>query len=277
MNDSSISDDTGVYVGRNIDKLTDKVPTKGSRKDLINNHLISTLIGDAANFLDSDEKSTLVYIHTLLNINNIACDRENEVRFPQWRRLTDRNKTFLRHLALQSMAERESGRKVVPFTLNLTPNVIDKSKAITKAGTGSFPGYLQERLKTNLRRKLGRPVEFFLGPEVAVKGPKGRLHIHGEILLTGEEIKNMKKRTGWQPVREAFHMINDYSDSSNFKQFAVKFEFNRCDLGWVNYMVKCKTLSGLYFNGKPIAATTKCTQQAKVIWDQIRGLAAQVS
>lgn len=87
-------------------------------------------------------------------------------------------------------------------------------------------------IKTNLRRKLGRSIEFFFAVEIAIKGPTGRPHVHGEILLTNSELKN---RTSQQPMRDALHMINNYSDDLQFKKRAIRLEMKRCDTGWAGY------------------------------------------
>jgi len=191
---------------------------------------------------------------------------------PQWRDLNNANILFMLHVGLMHLGNQtpDLNMVTVPFTFNLTPTLLAKAAVNTQR---AFASYLLKRITEALKRTLGRSVDLFFVVEIAGLGPTGRPHLHGEVLLTGDEVISERRKKGIKPVRQAFHSLNSYTagldnnitedKKESFKNRAIKFEWSRCDLGWPDYIAKHLSISSLYYNGKTIAKTQGCTRSAR--------------
>jgi len=246
------------YIRRKPFEETYKTPSPKGHRSIAKNRSIVDILASVEKLIIPGAKSTLV-ISTLAN-NFID---KGVTTLPDWRRLTDKTKAVLYHIALSSLAVGSVDLKVVPFTLNLTNDVINRARLDDK----NFASWLRDRIQQNLKRATGRPVQFFYQIEIDVKGNRGRPHVHGELLLTQDEAS---KPNIMNPVRQALHRINNYSRQPSFKNWALKFDLNRCDSGWVRYTTKHLNISKLFLGGQLLTCTDKCSSMARVLWEELR-------
>ena len=213
---------------------------------------------------DGTTEGALVMIELLRE----TLQTENQ-RAPQWRDLNKANLLFMLHTGLKRLGEEQPDLNMVtiPFTFNLTPALV---KEASLTGERNFSSYILKRLRAALKRELGRDVDLFFVVEIAKPGPTGRPHLHGEILLTHYEAEHEAKNVNHlerRPVHQAFHSVNGDYDNEDFKSSAIHFEMGRCDLGWPDYIAKHLNISSMYYDGKTIAKTERCTRIARQLYE----------
>jgi hypothetical protein len=244
-------------------RLTNKFRFKNgknvSKRKIDKNALLADIMVRAEKSIDANSECTLVIREI---VDQLTQSRIGHL--PQWKRLTDKTKTILCHLALKTMAEKQ-GMIAAPFTLNLTNDII-KQLEHNEAETVET---LRRNIKQRLRRATGRNVQHYLTIEVEASGTKndGRPHIHGTILLTEKEVKTRNKN----PIRQALHAINKYSDKPDFKKFALLIKKKNADTNWGSYSTKQTGKSSIYLpETKPVYCTQETTKLAKELWSEIR-------
>jgi len=258
---------TGVNVPRDVSRLfSQKGNKKGLRDRFTRNHAMQEAMRAVAEIDDGDPAGALVIIEILSD----QLQAENK-KAPQWRHLSKANTLFMLHVGLKHLADQQPDLRMVavPFTFNLTPALVEKA---SKSSDRSFSGYILNQLTTALKRKLGRDVELFFVVEIANPGPTGRPHLHGEILLTGREAEHEVKNVNHperRPVHQAFHEVNGQYDNEDFKNRAIRFEMDCCNLGWPDYTGKCLSVSGMYYEGRAIAKTHGCTRSARTLHEAV--------
>ncbi|MCP4597188.1 hypothetical protein [Neptuniibacter sp.] len=240
--------------------LTDKNDKKSSRREprnLLKNKGIARALEATEDRLSDPALSTLVIypqLHQHFQDNGVKT-------LPEWRRLTDKTKAILYHLAMKRLAARD-GLVVVPFTFNLSRELIQSMRTDQRGCAAK----LRKNVKQQLQRATGRDVPYFFQVEVAVRGCRGRPHVHGELLLTREEATDAYRKN---PAKQALHGLNTYQAEENFKRFALRFDTYRCDAGWPQYLTKHLNISSLYVDD-PLKVSRECTMEARKLWDDLR-------
>lgn len=248
VSDPRLTNKFGVKKGKNV-----------SERNIGKNRLLQQIMVRTENSVDVNSACTLVIREIVDQLTQSSIGH-----LPHWKLLTDKTKTILYHLALRSMAE-EQGMIAVPFTLNLTNDII-KQLEHNEAETVKK---LNHNIRQRLKRATGRNVQHYLTFEVEASGTKddGRPHIHGTILLTEKEAKTRNKN----PIRQALHAINKYSDKPDFKKFALRVKKINADTNWGSYSTKQTGKNSIYLpETKPVYCSQEVTRQAKKLWSEIR-------
>jgi hypothetical protein len=185
----------------------------------------------------------------------------------QWRDLSDIAKAEYCHKALQTF------EPVHAYTLNLRHDI----EALARTKPNSCQ-YVRDRMAAELRKGLGRRVDFIAAFEEAdvfdevSRRWRPRLHVHGEMAVSVEEAELARaclRRAGgeWETNRQ--HQAKTWPDP---------------DDGWVGYiakdfwkttpfmrnMMKGSRIFGVTFDGDVFSATRPVTLRATTIFEQDR-------
>jgi hypothetical protein len=104
--------------------------------------------------------------------------------YPKWRHINEQLDLTFTQRALEELAQ-ETNQVTRSFTINISPKL---GKKVLNQGGAS---YLNNRLKKELKRKMGRPPSLWLILEAVTRELptyEGRLHAHGSINLLSSEV-----------------------------------------------------------------------------------------
>ena len=235
----------------------------------------------AADSAKGNLSATIVYIDLIHHLPNTvlhAVKEDHPFKLAQWRDISDQATVCFYQLAAATI-EHQGEYRLIPFSYNLSKELWEAAQAAAQAENQSEVTYLQHRLKTALKRAVGRHVEFWFAYEIGdystMAGDRpGKAHLHGSLLLKPEEAKR---------VRNAFHQLNG-DVSKDFKRFALRFSAGDrkiriakdgelyVNINWGLYCMKlCGTVRRLFLSGqKTYTATRGITQAAKKYYEQLR-------
>lgn len=227
--------------------LSNKVTARLRRSDLKDRELLEGIQYSASVFGAADP-AALVRIYTPPNNTPssasdgtpLSPSNDNAVTAPirlpthilttSWGETGDRAKLAFANeaLAFHEDDDRESGKRPVSWSLNLSPE--RESEALSHPS--GFVRYLSRLLNRALERKLGFvPLYWFI-----VDSEKGRLHLHGGILASPDQLPLIKAAM--------IHAGGKWQSSGKRKDGGKEHQFHanpdRCDYGWIKYPVRNK-------------------------------------
>ena len=182
-----------------------------------------------------------------------------------WRDTSEYLVVSYRHLALRSFGP------VHTLTLNLSPDIEIKARA------QAYPlGWIQKRIADQLKKALGRTVEFHL---VLEEAEGHRLHVHGELQISADEAKDaraaLRKAGGqWEDEAPQFQAQAKPDPDRGWLDYILldlgRISFTREFLPRYTHPSGKLPDDAITFAGSPIASTAGLNAAAAKLYDQHR-------
>ncbi|MDD5462595.1 MAG: hypothetical protein PHG00_13335 [Methylococcales bacterium] len=216
------------------------------------------------------------YLTEDLQLKNSRRQLQHFKRLPAWRYTTPEIQAIFYQLAMLQEAE-QSDCQLTPFTVNLTPNFVNKALQDNK----SFIDYIKRKIDKTLQSELSRKPQYWFVVELApafgshTRG-RQRPHIHGGIITTKAERESVRKQR--TPISEVFHKAvgkcnPDFSERllvmGDHKAHAERVGVTEIEasINWARYCFKYNAMARLFLNSRTnLTADNATKRQAETLY-----------